>query len=97
MDELRAELASANAQVASLGAQLADAQEQKAELAAQLEAISGVASGRRLSQGGGSPAAALRTPSSPASAGRERREDTERRAEREEKERLRAQNRLPSP
>ena len=93
MDELRAELASANAQVASLGAQLADAQEQKAQLAAQLEAISGVASGRRLSQGGGSPGAALRTPSS----GRERREDIERRAELEEKERLREENRLPSP
>ena len=64
-------------QVASLGAQLADSQSQQAELHAQLEAISGVATGRRLSQGGGgggSPGFAMRTASSPSAGGREERE-----------------------
>ena len=79
MDELRSDVATANGQAASLGAQLADAQSQREALHAQLEAISGVATGRRLSQGGGgSPGLAMRTPSSPSAGGREDREDQER-------------------
>ena len=91
MDELRSDVATANGQAASLGAQLADAQSQREALHAQLEAISGVATGRRLSQGGGSPGLAMRTPSSPSAGGREGRGDKE---DKEDQERLRDENRM---